>query len=87
MGPAPGQKPQLHPTYATVVVGNGLWWVAWRRVVEWVGLSGGFSGGYGIVVDQDNVRVCGWFYRTGCGKLKNWKGFLKPNFELLPKWA
>jgi hypothetical protein len=26
-------------------------------------------------------------YRTGCSKLKNWKGFLKPNFELLPNWA
>ena len=33
--------------------------------VDRVGLGGGFSGGYGIVVDQDNVRVCGWFYRAG----------------------
>jgi hypothetical protein len=23
----------------------------------------------------------------GCSKLKNWKGFLKPNFELVPSWA
>jgi hypothetical protein len=36
------------------------------------------------VVDQGDVRVCGWFYRTGCGKLKNWKGFSEPNFELVP---
>ena len=28
-------------------------------------------------------RVVG-LYRTGCRKLKKWKGFLKPNFELGP---
>jgi hypothetical protein len=27
------------------------------------------------------------YTEPGCIKSKKWKGFLKPNFELLPNWA
>jgi len=29
-------------------------------------------------------KLVGGNTELGCSKLKNWKGFLKPNFELLP---
>ncbi len=55
---------------------KGLWEVVWRRVV-WHFLVGGWG--------SDRPWLCQSFWwgnaELVAGKLKNWKGFLKPNFE------
>jgi hypothetical protein len=41
------------------LVPQGLGVHTWRRVVECVGLVGGFWEEGGVVVDRDYARVCG----------------------------
>jgi hypothetical protein len=61
-------------------------------VVDWASKlknGNGFSfGGRGAVTDTEPMsKLVVGEYRSGCSKLKNWKGFLKPNLELLPSWV
>jgi hypothetical protein len=88
MGYTRGDKLQIYPTNlahpSPLVICKAMGWMAGDGFVECVGLWGGFFGG-GVVTDRAFPRT-GWWGNTELvvGKLKNRKGFSKPNFELGP---
>jgi hypothetical protein len=44
--------------------------------------------GWGRVAEAEPIpKLVEGYTELGCSKLKKGKGFLKPNFELLPNWG